>query len=256
VRQIQKTRGGFTLVELLVVIGIIALLISMLMPALNRVRDQANRIKCMSNLRQVMQGVLMYCTENKGYMPMCNWAGYPAGHIGWLYKDPATADPRCPETGVVFSYMKNLEIFKCPLHTQKRSSGITETYTSYLMNGGIQDYGASPLTVRVAARLNKFQVNDMILWESGETNLMSPPFNDGSSYPNELISERHGQGWRMAGNTAKGSGGGILVCTDAHTEWMSTKEYDVELRKDPRVYGYNRMWIAPNLNTPGPRGFR
>jgi prepilin-type N-terminal cleavage/methylation domain-containing protein len=253
VRHNKSRCGGFTLVELLVVIGIIALLVSILMPALNRVRDQANRVKCMNNLRSVMQGVIMYSSENKGYMPYCNWAGYPPGHVGWLYKDPAIADPRHPETGIVFLYLKDLNIFKCPLHTEKRSLGVTEGYTSYLMNGGVQDYGAYGPTGRIANRLSKFKVNDVILWESGETNLMSPPFNDGSSFPDELISERHGAGWRIAGNAAKGSGGGTLVCTDSHTEWMSTKEYQVELKKDPRVYGENRLWCAPNLPL---RGYR
>src|SRR5437763_726553 len=68
-RQTRRTSKGFTLVELLVVIGIIALLISILLPSLSRARETANRVKCGSNLRQIGQGMQLYANENNGNFP-------------------------------------------------------------------------------------------------------------------------------------------------------------------------------------------
>src|SRR5271168_264753 len=67
-RRPRFTTRAFTLVELLVVIGIIAVLISLLLPALNKARAQANTLKCLSNLRQLGMGLVDYTTANNGWI--------------------------------------------------------------------------------------------------------------------------------------------------------------------------------------------
>jgi prepilin-type N-terminal cleavage/methylation domain-containing protein len=65
----MRSKQGFTLVELLVVVGIISILISILMPALSRAREQANRAACLSNLHQLAALTVVYATDNKGLVP-------------------------------------------------------------------------------------------------------------------------------------------------------------------------------------------
>src|SRR4051812_11580825 len=72
----RSRKRGFTLVELLVVIGIIAVLIGILLPVLGKARESAQRIKCSSQLRQIGQWVAMYAASNRNTLP-----------IGWLADD-------------------------------------------------------------------------------------------------------------------------------------------------------------------------
>jgi prepilin-type N-terminal cleavage/methylation domain-containing protein len=86
-RQRRSSAFGFTLVELLVVIGIIALLISILLPALNRAREEAKKTVCLTGLRSFGQLLNMYANDNKGRVPLGysgnKHAGYMIYNGGW-----------------------------------------------------------------------------------------------------------------------------------------------------------------------------
>jgi prepilin-type processing-associated H-X9-DG protein len=71
----SREAGAFTLVELLVVIGIIAVLVGILLPTLARAREAAKQVQCLSNIRQLSSATIMFANEHKGWMPGCGGTG-------------------------------------------------------------------------------------------------------------------------------------------------------------------------------------
>src|SRR4051812_33999049 len=78
-----QRRDGFSLVELLIVIGIIAALLALLLPSLGRAREQARRVVCLSNLHQVSTYFVAYATNNNGQIPI-GYKDVKASNYNWV----------------------------------------------------------------------------------------------------------------------------------------------------------------------------
>ena len=138
-----RARIGFTLIELLVVIAIISLLVSILLPSLNRAKELAKQVVCASNLKSIGLALGMYTSE---------WGVFPIGNHGVELVDgelklvgviplatlsgPAPAHPIYTGTSLR-AYIDVLNVFICPSHTDEDKGwwGVLTGMTSYAYNG-------------------------------------------------------------------------------------------------------------------------
>lgn len=134
----RQRRGhhGFTLIEILVVVAILALLIAILLPSLARARDQAKTAACGSNIRQLAMAANMYTQDGDGRYPAStheyngsDWIGL-GNPVGNQYYGDA------PEAGVLFKYLgRDKKVYTCPAHKKPQWIPSESWYYSYEING-------------------------------------------------------------------------------------------------------------------------
>jgi len=136
-------RAGFTLVELLTVVGIIALLVSLLLPALNIASDQAKAVQCLSNLRQVMVATQIYLDQHKGTYPLANYTA-THGTLKYSYNWDFTTLRNTATSittmipGLVWGTKTNLRVQQCPVYEGPSMTAggayVGDPYTGYNYN--------------------------------------------------------------------------------------------------------------------------
>ena len=164
---------AFTLVELLVVIGIIALLIGLLMPVLGRAREAAKTTACLSNLRQMGTAAAAYVAEHRGFYPPSQWydASDPGTHYAWDF----TKTPQGVVPGLLWGRRTHAQVQQCP-NFDGRSNSPGDPYTGYNYNTSFIGRGKGERIESPAKASQVRRPSETILFGDGQWRLGANKF--------------------------------------------------------------------------------
>ena len=234
----DRQPNAFTLIELLAVIALIVLLMSLLLPVMSRVKDKANQVICMSNVRQVTASILLQSGDNNNAVTSPNWG--PWAQAGWLTYDYRWTSPSQLTNGLLWPYLVNAAVFRCPADRQQANYPYydedTRMLTSYNMNGSVCGFGGLGYKNGVDTNgwityhVSEFRANDAVYWEGNEDAPGKGWWWDGGNFPWEGIARRH-------------NNGGTLASFDGHVERMDADYYYSISPSTPSVR--TRTWNRP-----------
>jgi prepilin-type N-terminal cleavage/methylation domain-containing protein/prepilin-type processing-associated H-X9-DG protein len=225
----RTAHAAFTLIELLVVIGIIALLMAILLPALEKAREQANKTRCATHLQQLGQSLSLYSNENHGDYPRTIYVpGAPlAQGTSPAAPDPFRAGGPVPNdvTAALFLLIRTQglppKILTCPYNDVNtfepdRAQNITgrSNFTDYRKNLGYSYANPYPDAAAVAAGYRL-------------TNRMNPAFAVAADLNSGQINAKTGKSDNSANHEDEGQN---VLFADGHVEWK--RESDCGVNKD------------------------